>query len=270
MAHENEGFISLYRSILNWEWYSDVPTRCLFIHLLLTVEYKSRRIMGKNIKRGQRLCSIRTLAREVGLSERQVRTALNHLKATHEVTHLSSPEGTVITIKNYDMYQIATQQSTHEKHQKIDTPTDTAIDTVKNRGKRSARAGLQESKSSTDTPADTGSDKRPTQHRHTYISNKYNNIPPISPKGDVGVFEKYAGDDLALLQSLADFDAMRKKIRKPMTDRAKTMLTAKLDTLAGSSKEKIAILDESVLHCWQSVYPLKDGVKEQDDEKERY
>ncbi|MEA4955028.1 MAG: DUF4373 domain-containing protein [Pseudoflavonifractor sp.] len=96
------------------------------------------------------------------------------------------------------------------------------------------------------------------------------NIPPISPKGDAGVFEKYAGDDSALLQALKDFNTMRNKIKKPMTDRAKSMLTTKLDGLAESSKEKMEILDEAVLHCWRSVYPLKDKEKVQDDEQERF
>ena len=33
------GFILLHRSILRWEWYGDLNTARLFIHLLLTVNY---------------------------------------------------------------------------------------------------------------------------------------------------------------------------------------------------------------------------------------
>lgn len=97
------------------------------------------------------------------------------------------------------------------------------------------------------------------------------NIPPISPKGDAGVFEKYAGEDKRLLDALVDFDTMRKKIKRPMTDRAKTCLVNRLDKLTGTSAEKIAILDEAVLHCWKSVYLPKDERKEADeDDQERY
>lgn len=31
------GYIKLYRSLLDWEWYDDTVTKCLFLHLLLTV-----------------------------------------------------------------------------------------------------------------------------------------------------------------------------------------------------------------------------------------
>ena len=36
----NEGFILLHRSMLRWEWYGDGNTARLFIHLLLTVNYR--------------------------------------------------------------------------------------------------------------------------------------------------------------------------------------------------------------------------------------
>ena len=31
----NEGFIKLYRKMLEWGWYDDGPTKDVFIHLLL-------------------------------------------------------------------------------------------------------------------------------------------------------------------------------------------------------------------------------------------
>ena len=68
--------------------------------------------------------------------------------------------------------------------------------------------------------------------------------------------------NLAPLDSaLADFAEMRKKLKKPMTDRAMTLLKSKLDKLAKTEEEKIAILEQSILHGWQDVYALKeDGI----------
>ena len=40
------GFILLHRSILRWEWYGDLNTARLFIHLLLTVNYEPQRWQG--------------------------------------------------------------------------------------------------------------------------------------------------------------------------------------------------------------------------------
>lgn len=113
-----QGFISLHRSILDWEWFEDRNTRDLFIYLLLTAEFKTRRVQGKTIKRGQRLATVRGLSKEIGLSEANTRTAINHLKSTHEITCAPSPQGTVITIKNYLKYQELTQQPTHDQHTK--------------------------------------------------------------------------------------------------------------------------------------------------------
>lgn len=108
----NQGFIALWRSLLGWEWYMDINTCRLFVHLLLTVQYAERRTRGRVIRRGQRLCSVQILASETGLSVQQVRTALEHLKSTGDVTSSASPQGTVITVKNYGKYQIPTNTST--------------------------------------------------------------------------------------------------------------------------------------------------------------
>lgn len=71
------------------------------------------------------------------------------------------------------------------------------------------------------------------------------------------VFETYAGDDTDLLAALKSFEAMRKESKKPMTERAKQLLLAELDKLAQDSRAKVALLEQSVMHGWLSVYPLK-------------
>jgi len=99
------GFIKLYRKMLKWEWYTDSVTKDLFIHLLLTANYEDTRYRGVEVKRGQRLTTISQLAKELGLSVRNVRTALEHLKMTNELTSTSTNAYTLITINNFDTYQ---------------------------------------------------------------------------------------------------------------------------------------------------------------------
>lgn len=89
------GFILLHRSILRWEWYGDLNTARLFIHLLLTVNYEPQRWQGIAVERGQRVASMAKLADETGLTVKQVRTALEHLKRTGEVTHTCALPGFV-------------------------------------------------------------------------------------------------------------------------------------------------------------------------------
>ena len=43
------GFVKLHRSLLKWEWYDDLNTFKLFMHLLLTVNYYDRQWRGKTL-----------------------------------------------------------------------------------------------------------------------------------------------------------------------------------------------------------------------------
>lgn len=99
------GFIKLYRTMLKWRWYDDINTKILFIHLLLTVNYEDKDWRDITVKRGQRVCSLQRLAKELKITVKQVRTALNHLERTQEVAKSTTAKYTVITINNYDEYQ---------------------------------------------------------------------------------------------------------------------------------------------------------------------
>ena len=66
----------------------------------------------------------------------------------------------------------------------------------------------------------------------------------------------------ALDVALNDFAEMRKKIRKPLTDRALALTLSELEKLApGDDEKKIAILNQSIQRGWQGVFPLKDEPK---------
>lgn len=99
------GWIKLHRDILKWEWYDDVPTKTLFLHLLLVANHEPQNWRGTVIDRGQVLTSRRKLARETKLSEQQIRTCLERLKSTHEVTLESTQRNTVVSICKYEDYQ---------------------------------------------------------------------------------------------------------------------------------------------------------------------
>jgi hypothetical protein len=100
------GFVSIHRSLLKWEWYDDINTTRLFIHLLLTVNYEPQEWHGITIERGQRVSSFGKLVKETGLTIKQIRTALEHLKRTGEVAHTATPKYGLFTVINYDKYQI--------------------------------------------------------------------------------------------------------------------------------------------------------------------
>ena len=98
-------FIKLDRNILCWGWYKDINTFKLFLHLLLVANIKDAHFMGHLISRGQHVSSYQNLSTLTGLSIMEVRTAIKHLKATHELSIHSTNKFTIFTIKNYDVYQ---------------------------------------------------------------------------------------------------------------------------------------------------------------------
>lgn len=100
-----EGYIKIYRNIRNWEWYCKPNTMRVFIHLLITVNYKDEQVGDRLIERGQGLYTTKELAEELGLSEKMVRSSLVHLKRaeTVAITRLSKKQ--LITVLNYDWYQ---------------------------------------------------------------------------------------------------------------------------------------------------------------------
>lgn len=116
----SNGFIVIYRSILNWEWYDDTNTKAVFLHLLLKANHKEERWHGVLVQRGQLITSVRKLAKETGLSIMNVRTALKHLESTHEITQVSKTKYTVISIQKYDDYQkpntVTNKQPTQYQH----------------------------------------------------------------------------------------------------------------------------------------------------------
>ena len=73
--------------------------------LLLTVNYEPQRWQGIAVERGQRVASLAKLADETGLTVKQVRTALEHLKRTGEVTHTATSKYGLFTVNHYDRYQ---------------------------------------------------------------------------------------------------------------------------------------------------------------------
>lgn len=107
------GYIKLYRSLLNWEWYDDINTKTVFLHLLLTVSIEESKWHGITVPRGARVSSYQTLAKETGLSVQQLRTSVKRLESTGTLTRYKYPKYTVFALKNFDKYQPSTSKETN-------------------------------------------------------------------------------------------------------------------------------------------------------------
>ena len=74
---------------------------------------------------------------------------------------------------------------------------------------------------------------------------------------DADAFAAFAAGDVELMSVLKDFEKMRKSIKKPLTDTAKKLLVSKLKNNFPPEQWK-AVLEQSIVKCWQDVYPLKE------------
>lgn len=101
-----EGWIKLDRKILDWEWYSDLPVKTLFIHLILSANHLDQNWHGIQIRRGQLISGRYALSAATGLTEQQIRTALKKLTLTKEIVVKSTRHNSLITVCKYDDYQL--------------------------------------------------------------------------------------------------------------------------------------------------------------------
>ena len=109
-----EGYIKLHRSILNWEWWDDDVTLKVFIWLLLNANWEDTRYRGFEVPRGSLVIGRKKMAETLHLSEREIRTAISHLKSTNEVTTKATNRFTILTITNWEKYQGCEEEATNK------------------------------------------------------------------------------------------------------------------------------------------------------------
>ncbi len=109
------GFVKLHRKLLDWEYYKDINTKTLYIHLLLKAafaDYKTKD--GYIIHAGTQFTSVKKLSDETGLTVREVRTSLKKLEDKSIVTSTATNKGTLITIVNWEVLQNTAETATNE------------------------------------------------------------------------------------------------------------------------------------------------------------
>lgn len=230
-------YIKISRSILEWEWYGDINTCRLFIHMLLKANWTDGKFKGTTVPRGSFVSSIDKLAEGVNMTRDEVRTAISHLLSTGEITKQSTNKYTVFTLVNWDLYQVASQAEPNQGPSKAQ-PIPKLFPTIEE--EKEIKKGRKEEEEK----------KRDTN---------------VSPKKERA---RYFPEDEALDAAFADFVEMRKKIKKPMTDRAIELAMKKLQSLSvlpfGGCMDNdlaIKILEQSIMNNWQGLFPLKEEQK---------
>ena len=117
-ANSMETWVKLYRKFDEWEWFTNSDMVHLFIFCMIKANHKPKKWNGITIERGQFVTSLRSLNEATGIPIRKIRTGINRLKSTHELTSKATHQFTILTVCNYDSYQ------------SVENESDTANDTV--------------------------------------------------------------------------------------------------------------------------------------------
>ncbi len=118
----DSSWIKLHRKLKRWEWYHRSEMVHLFVHLLLSVNHHPGKSQGVNILPGQTIIGRKQLSEDTGLSEQTIRTCLDRLERTNEIsrkstkllTSKSTKQGTLLTLVNWRYYRDDEKKSTNE------------------------------------------------------------------------------------------------------------------------------------------------------------
>ncbi len=113
---EKTTWIKLDRNITEWRWIHNPITLAVWIQLLVKANYKDVYIGNDVVKRGEVYLSKDLLAADIGVTKKQLRTALSNLSLTGEIRATKKiGKVVVISIVNYDKYQGEGQRNGNER-----------------------------------------------------------------------------------------------------------------------------------------------------------
>lgn len=133
----NQGHVKLHCKIQEWEWYSTPYMFHLFMHIVMSANTENRNRGRRVVSRGQLLTTLNKLVEETGISKRSIRTCLERLRNTGEISIEPTKLYSVITVNNYNAYQIDDNCSDIKEQQEQTLLTPVVSPSVKKPRKKS-------------------------------------------------------------------------------------------------------------------------------------
>lgn len=220
-------YIKSYDSILTWQWYTDINTCHLYRHLIQTVNRTEAKFRGEVVKKGETAVSLRTLSENTGLSVQQIRTSINKLISTQDVTRVERGKLSLISIPKFDKWQSSNTEantaSTREQHAS-NTQSTHILEGKKEEGKK--KKEIKEEGSLFALPKDRNGFE----------------VPEWLP-----------------LEEWNAYLEMRVGKQKKATDRAKAIAIGKLQKYLKAGHDIASVLDNSTLNSWVDLYEPKEN-----------
>ena len=248
MENKRLGHFSLFRSLLHCDWAKDTAKLSLWIRLIGEASYRDRIVefSGKewSLSSGQLVTTAAILARKLRdqdgkeKSPQAVTRMLNFFIREGMIVTEGNRFGTVITIANYAEYQAILP----------DEPSDRPSDNNKTSNGAALRLVPDE-------PSD-----EPSDEQNKTLTNKNNNNPLISPKGETKKFDPLSIPIPEWLnpQAWAEWVAYRSQSKKPI----KTALTVTkafklLKECFDEGHDPTAVINTSIANGYQGLFKPK-------------
>lgn len=220
-----DGWIRLHRKLL------DNPIVCkdpdhiaVWVYLLLNATHSGYDTIFEGgritLKPGQLITGRKSISSNLKVSESKVQRILKTFENEHQIEQQTTPRNRLISILNWSQYQQGEQVFEQQLNNKR-TTTEQQVNTNNN-----------------DNKVNNGNK-----------ANKNN-------KGLDSVVNSLT-ENISYREAIKGFIEMRKTLKKPLTEKALSMVINKLDKLAKSDVEKIEILNQSIMNSWQGVFELK-------------
>lgn len=247
----NKGWIKLHRQLLDcWIWRVNEPfdKRSAWVDLLLTANHSDTKLLFNGeiitITRGQILTSVRQLSAKWNWSVNRTYRFLKMLENENMVQKENNDNRTLLTIVNYSVFQFSENSNGNTNEHTNGNSSGNTDRTL------------------TETPTETV-----TEHiqecKECNNDKELKNDKNIKEKDITNVISKkksYYPDDELLDEAFNEYVTMRKRIKKPIcTDKALHRAMNTLENLSGGDNDlAVKILNQSVDHCWQGLFGLKE------------
>lgn len=260
---QEQGYVKLYRSLMNSQVWNELTPgqKVVMITLLMLVCWEPTKYnyYGTDIvvQPGQFICSQKQIENACGrgITRQIVRSTLSKLETFNFITigqPLVNHESTMAPTKGKKLISIVNWR----KYQHVDSKATKESTTSKTELKHKSNT------SETQVKQESANIKEELNNKNKELrSKKYK----TSSSKIRELLQKFCGENAELMAAITGWVDMRKKIKKPLTDRAVNLNLKKLYKLSkGDEQAMIEIVNQSTMNSWQGFFPLKDTDSKQE------
>jgi len=257
----------------SWCWRGNMNKNYLMMFLLVNANFKSERFEKIIVERGQYIFSYDGLSRDCGMPFQTLRTTLKDLVKTNQITIKSTRRWSLLTICEYDSWQLQDNETNTQNVTQIDTQVVTQMDNniinkeinnkenldIKEESKKKEEELLTRLSELEKSFAELSDENRNLQEENEELRKKKEK-KKAQESFDVRADLSYVDCFMDLWLEWLDYKDEIKKQYKTQRG-AKSSFTEFKNLSHGNADKARAILDQSFRKSWDGLYDVKDWVE---------